>query len=393
MTQQQITIPKFFDSSFRFYDIADGCIKHDIWLELQQGLWRDFNIDAYLDNEKEYAEKVEHKRDIRNKLMFPNLAIIEPGHQWNVEKNDTEIIYTEIPLRHCCTRDTLMEAVSRYLAQFEGKKLGVHLSGGLDSSLIMAWLHELRIPFTAIGFKGDRWEFRTEHLIQDIMAERYASDAMLIDIEEYPFYSDMENEPKTQTPYAASIKNESINKAMAEAFKDRGVDVVFSGQGGDSLFVDPVNPGKPLRFAIGDEFEVYGEDDLTYAPLGMRLLSPYADFNIIQQISSLRLGEKQDVRKWWARRFFSDILPKELSDFCYAADMFGLSQSGLEEAKQTVKKLFEEAYELTGNHNFSPKETKQFLESNVFELEFKTYIAYTSRISVAAWLHALMRED
>lgn len=393
MRQRQITIPEFYDSSFRFYDIAKGCIKHDIWPELQQGLWQDFIIDAFLGNEKQYAEKVEHKQDIRNKLMFPNLAIIEPGHQWDAEKNDTEIIYTEIPLKHGCTRDTLMEAVSRYFSQFDGEKLGVHLSGGLDSSLIMAWLHELHIPFTAIGFKSDRWEFRTERHIQDIVAERYASDAMLIDIEEYPFYSGMEDIPKTQTPYAASIKNGNINRAMAEAFKSRGVDVVFSGQGGDSLFVDPVNPDKPIRFAIGDEFDVTGEDNLTYAPLGMKILSPYADLGIIQQISSLRLGEKQDVRKWWARRFFSDILPKELSEFCYAADMFGLSQSGLEEAKPTVKRIFEEAYLLTGNHNFSPKETKRFLESNVFELEFKTYIAYTSRISVAAWLHALMRYD
>lgn len=393
MKQRQIATPRFYDSSFRFYDLAKGCVKHDIWQELQQGLWQDFNIDAYLGNETQYAEKAEHKQDIHNKLMFPGLAIIEPGHQWNEEKRDTEITYTEIPLRQGCTRNTLMEAVSRYFAQFDGKELGVHLSGGLDSSLIMAWLHELHIPFTAIGFKCDRWEFRTERHIQDVMADRYASDTMLIDIERHPFYSGMKDIPKTQSPYSATIKNGNIDKAMAEEFGSLGVDVVFSGQGGDSLFVDPVYPEKPLRFAIGDEFEVCDEDDLTYAPLGMKLLSPFADFNIIQQISSLRAGEKQDVRKWWARRYFKEILPKELSDFCYAADMFGLSQSGLEEAKPTIKELFEETYDLTHNRNFSPVETKRFVEKNVFELEFNTYIEYTSRISVAAWLHALMRED
>lgn len=390
---KQITIPKFYDSSFRFYDIVEGAIKHDIWHELQHGLWQQFNIDAYLGNEKQYADKVEDKVDIKNKLMFPNLAIIEPGHKWNAEKNDTEIEYTPIKLIKNCNHKTLREAIEHYFLQFKGKKLGVHLSGGLDSSLIMAWLHELHIPFTAIGFESFRWEFRTERHIQEVMAEKYADDAFLLDVDQYPFYSDIENIPKTQTPYSAYIKNWNINKAIAEEFKTRDVDVVFSGQGGDTLFVDPIDKNKLLSFAIGDEFEVYGENELIYEPLGLQLKSPLADIGIIQQISSLRIGEKQDARKWWARRYFKDILPKELSEFCYAADMFGLSQSGLEEAKPTIKKLFDEAYALTHNHNFSSVATQRFLDKNVFELEFKTYIEYTSYISVAAWLHALFRDD
>lgn len=388
---KQITIPKFYDSSFRFYDIVEGRIKHDIWHELQLGLWRQFNIDAFLGNEKEYANKVDDKADVKNKLMFPNLAIIEPGHVWNAEKKDTEIEYTSIKLVNDCNRKTLRETVERYFSQFNDKKLGVHLSGGLDSSLIMAWLHEIHIPFTAIGFKSERWEFRTERRIQGIMAEKYAEDALLLDVDQYPFYSDLDGIPKTQTPYSACIKNWSINNAIADKFKSLGVDIVFSGQGGDTLFVDPIDENKPLAFAIGDEFEVYSEDELVYEPLGMQLQSPFADIGIIQQISSLRVGEKQDVQKWWARQYFHDLLPKELSEFCYAADMFGLSQSGLEEAKPTIKKLFEEAYDLMHNHNFSSVATKRFLDRNVFELEFKTYIEYTSYISVAAWLHALFR--
>ena len=222
---------------------------------------------------------------------------------------------------------------------------------------------------------------------------QYATQAELIDIDEHPFYSHIEDCPKCQTPYGVAFKDFDISRAIVRRFRDFGVTTVFSGQGGDSLFVEGISPNVPLRLAVGDEFEVSGENDLYYAPAGLRLLVPYSDMNIIQQIVSLRIGEQEDVSKWWVRSFFKDILPVELSQYCYVADMFGLSQSGLELAKPCTKKLFEEAYELTGNHSFSPDETRRMLQYNVFEMEFSAYVDYCARLSVAAWLHALFRND
>lgn len=392
MNAREIIRPQYYDRSFCFYNTQTNRIEPDIWTHLKRGMWRDFNIDAYLDNERQYASLVEHKDQIRNQLMFPHYAIIEPGHTWNHEKQDTEIEYTPIALKEGCSRDTLMIAVEEYFSRFEGERLGVHLSGGLDSSIIMAWLRELGIPFVAIGFKSNRWEFRTERRVQEAMAE-YASHAELIDIDEHPFYSHIEGCPKCQTPYGVAFKDFDISRAIVGRFKELGVTTVFSGQGGDSLFVKPVRKGFPLSLAIGDEFEVSGENDLYYAPAGMRLLVPYSDMNIIQQIASLRIGEQEDVSKWWARSYFRDILPRELSQYRYVADMFGLSQSGLEMAKPNTKRLFDEANELTGNRNFTPAETERFLECNVFEMEFKSYVDYCARLSVAAWLHALFRND
>lgn len=392
MNTREIIRPKYYDRSFCFYNIMTDRIEPDIWTHLEEGMWRNFNIDAYLDNERLYASFVEHKDQIRNQLMFPHHAIIEPGHKWNPEKKDTEIEYTPIALIDECSRDTLMCAVEEYFSQFEGERLGVHLSGGLDSSIIMAWLHELGIPFFAIGFKSNRWEFRTERRVQEVMAG-YATHAELIDIDEHPFYSHIESCPKCQTPYGVAFKDLDISRAIVQRFKELGVSTVFSGQGGDSLFVEPVRKSSPLRLAIGDEFEVSGENDLYYAPAGMKLLVPYSDMNIIQQITSLRIGEQEDVSKWWARNYFSDILPRELNQYRYVADMFGLSLSGLEMAKLDTKLLFDEAYELTGNRNFTPAETRLFLECNVFEMEFKSYVDYCARLSVAAWLHALFRND
>ena len=206
-------------------------------------------------------------------------------------------------------------------------------------------------------------------------------------------YSELDQCPKCQSPYGLGFKDYSISQALVARFKKLGVTTVFSGQGGDTLFVEKVPQDRPLLLAVGDEFEVCAGADMYYSPAGIKLEVPFADMNIIRQIASLRLGENEDVSKWWARRYFKSILPKELSEFGYVADMYGLELDGLEMAKPVLRNLFNEVYELTHNNNFSPFETCKFLETNVFEFEFKEYVEYGARLSVAAWMHALFRND
>ena len=108
MNASKIKRPRYYDCSFRFYNVQTGQVEEDIWADLEQGMWRDFDIDAYLDNERQYASKVMHKDEIRNRLMFPHHAIIEPGHKWNEAKQDTEIEFTSIEPIGGCSRNTLM---------------------------------------------------------------------------------------------------------------------------------------------------------------------------------------------------------------------------------------------------------------------------------------------
>ena len=80
MNDIKITRPKYYDSSFRFYNTMTGCLQNDIWDELEQGMWKKFDIDAFLENERRYAINAEHKEKIRNLLVFPHFAVVEPGH-------------------------------------------------------------------------------------------------------------------------------------------------------------------------------------------------------------------------------------------------------------------------------------------------------------------------
>ena len=135
------------------------------------------------------------------------------------------------------------------------------------------------------------------------------------------------------------------------------------------------------------------DEDFIYKPLGMELISMYSDMTIIDQITSLRSGEKEDPLKLWARGFFRRYLPKELSDFTYSADFFGLSMDGLNMAKPVIKLLFEEAYDYIKHPIFSAKGIKRMLRTDVFSLEYKTYCELCTKISIATWLHSLFRKD
>ena len=129
-----------------------------------------------------------------------------------------------------------------------------------------------------------------------------------------------------------------------------------------------------------------------YAPKGLRLISFFSDETIIDNIVALRFGQKEDPMKLWARHYFADLLPRELSEFCYCGDFNGHSKTGLEEAKPTIKLLFEEAYDSFRHPLFSPESTRNFVGTNVFTFDYKEYCDYCTKISIAAWLHSLFRE-
>lgn len=368
--------------SLKFVDLQRNIILDDIWDLLEAGLWNEYLFDVDLENVKSKLPTE------RYKPVFPNIMPVYPGFAWNCKGKRMEAV-RYVPKKIEATRKTFDETAERFFCSFGNKKIGVHLSGGLDSSLIICLLHHFGIPFVAIGLKSNRFEFRTERRIQEILLN-LADDGDLIDLDEYPFYSGMDEIEKHQVPQA-HIKMNRANKALADAFAQRNIQVVFTGQGGDSLFVDA--PSQVADFNIGDEFTFPWEQDFDYGNRGIELCSFYADKNTIDQVYNLRRGCINDPLKSWARSFFADILPIELSQFTYCADFFGHSMSGLESAKPMIKLLLEESYDLTHHHLFSPASTRNFIETNVFDFDHDSYVEFCTRISMAVWIHSLFRND
>lgn len=365
-----------------FYNRNAGALQQEIWNELSGGLWQSFSIQNYL-----YNETLPPNRPYDRKPIFPNILAVPPGFVWSAAAGRVEEdLYA--PTFIDTSKEQFYLLCEKYFKSFEGRKIAVHLSGGLDSSIIIGLLHKFRIPFSLAGFVSNRYEFRTERLVQEKLAA-LASETVLIDLDEHPPFSKLLQKPPHQLP-DDNIKHIEAAKAISDACRNLGAEVVFSGQGGDSIFVDAI-PARPGVWScnIGYEYVQNYEADFLYPQYDLELVSFFADKRIIDSLYSLRLGQPFDPLKKWARSFFKDVLPKELSEFAYSADFFASSMAGLHNAKPEIEALFRTAFEITGDSFFSSEETKRFLQTDVFDLEFDSYSDFCSRISIAAWCNSL----
>ena len=374
------------EKGLSFYNLNTKSYQENIWEELKNGLWKELLIDNYLENDSLKAEDL-----ALSKKIFSSIQQIIPGTKW-VEQNkrlELDLYYPNYQDNISLKKFLLL--CESYFNSLNYKKIGVHLSGGLDSSLIICILKKLGISFIPIGLTSSTFEFRTERRIQEILLS-WGEDGCLIDIEDHPFYSEIKTIPKHQIP-DDDIKSLSSSRALAFEFKKRGCDVVFSGQGGDSLLVDEVLDFKSLSFNIGNEFMNYSQNDRIYKPLGINLISFFGEKKIIDFLSSARLGHKEDIKKIWMRNWAKEILPKELSEYSYCADFFGLTTYGLMQAKNDIKDLLEEAYDVSHMPHFAPNNIKKFLRKDIFSFEFKDYIRYCGLISIASWYHSFFNNE
>lgn len=366
-------------SSLRFWNVKTKLIQNDIWQELDDGLWREFNLTNFFNNDQ--------KSDLERrsfKPIFSDFITLYPSCSWDAGKSEIEEVKYFPELIDCKLGSFLSDAET-YFYQFEGKKIGVHLSGGLDSSIIIGLLRHFKIPAVLVGIANNRYEFRTERKIQQIMSCWGEGDAVLIDVEDVLPYSDLNTLPTHQIP-TDYISGYAQGKLIAEKFREKGVEVVFTGMGGDNLFQDSIHQDN--FYWQPQEFRFYWQEDFLYEPNGISLIPFYAQPFVMNAIYSLRFGQKEDIPKTWARHFFEEFLPPELVNYSYYGDNMGTSISGILQEKNTIKVMFDAAHNLLESEYFSPK-TTQSLFDNMLGYDMKNYVALASRISVAVWLHSL----
>lgn len=371
--------------SLSFFNTSTHEVRSDIWQLLEAGLWREFNVENWM-----YNHALTLGNEHRQKPILGDWQCISPGLTLN-PSDGTLAMDWYTPRPAVGTIDSLLETSETYFRNFEGKRLGVHLSGGMDSTLIMGILRKLGIPFVPIGLVSETYEFRTERMVQEELLG-WGEDGLLISMEEYPFYSDVDQLPKHQEP-TGIFKDYAGATALAKAFKERGVDVVFTGQGGDTLFVDEVKSLDAVKFNIGIEFDNSVGEDLIYAPHGLQLVSYFSHKPVIDEICSARLGQDEDLFKSWSRKWLKDFLPQRLVDYQYFADFFAMTTWGLSQARPTIKALMHECYERTGWKEFSPANTRTFLSQDIYSFEQNDYMKFCSLTAVAVWLHSLLRTD
>jgi asparagine synthetase B (glutamine-hydrolysing) len=127
----------------------------------------------------------------------------------------------------------LKNEVKTLLKKYTGKKIGVELSGGLDSSLVIEALLALKIDPILIGFCSDSFEFRTERTIQNYYQNK-VSESILLKYEDNFAFDNLKETPAHPIPVCESHFFQR-HKTVALTAKNMGVDILFSGEAGDQI--------------------------------------------------------------------------------------------------------------------------------------------------------------
>lgn len=366
--------------SLSFINSQTGEILTDIWKDLVGGYWKFSNFTHH---ESNVVKGVRNRADYEP--VLPNLVPIETRQKWNIinHKIEEEIFTPQI--KESGIEDFLIKS-KNFFDKFSNKKIGVQLSGGVDSSIIIGLLKFFEIPHALIGYYTHKYEFRTELFIQKLLASN-AQQSILINYEDYLPYSGLENIPPHQHPDMTCC-GFSSNQAMAGACFDAGVNVLLTGCGGDLALGDKIIPSECNW--IPAIFNYTWLQDIIYTPKGVHLVSFFSDPAILECIWNLRRGQQADPEKLWARAFLRDFLPKELVDYTYKADFWGLYIDGLIKSLPEIHAIHRQAYELSGNPYFEEANLKDILRNDLFNCDQKLYQRLEARISAAVWINSLL---
>jgi hypothetical protein len=368
----------------RFRHLRTGEEVGSIWSELRSGkLWR----SAYFERHEANTLAGAGDRTGWSAVVSDWLAL-HSGQSW-CEKMQAALDSVHIPTEGPGGMDDFLEAALRFFSRYEGQKIGVQLSGGLDSSLVIGLLRHFGIKHGLVGLRSARYEFRTERHVQEVLAKE-CGDVELIDEAGCLPCAGLNHVPPHQVPDLLCL-NYAQDADMAEACLKLGVEVLLSGGGGDNLLGQAVPsdsrlcPWRPQTFT--DQFPV----DVAYRPRGVEFLSFFGDHGVVDSLYRLRRGQGEDYRKLWARAFFQDFLPRELVNFHYCADFWGRDIDGLVKALPAVWNLHRAAREYTGDSYFDDKRLKELIAEDILRPRKELYQRIEARLSSATWVCSLER--
>jgi hypothetical protein len=347
------------------------------------------SLAAHLHNSKTVSYDLQSYRPIISGI-YP----IPPRSTWDLSKTPIRRV-DWCTLRNRTTTLELLDRRIKRLVFLTGlKSVAVELSGGLDSALAIASLHRLGVKTTLIGSRWNRFEFRTERRIQELLSEMYGSDTYLDDDFPYPF-SDLMDIPLHALPdelsltYARHRRNINLCKRL-------NLNFIIGGHGGDGLLCNPLQklPNAGILFEPL-QWEPYWAHENLYAPASCHLFSAYSFRSISAAICSLRIasssGFNEDRFKLWARSFFRERLPIELSEFHYKASFGGVFLEGLERSLDSIKEILD----FSSAHHPELRAMRA-----VFDRDLSRYSEMTSEenkiffglISFACWVYAYFKK-
>lgn len=320
------------------------------------------------------------------------LCAIPPRTSWRV---DRKRYHFESDLQSFRAHATTLELSLRYAQRLltranYGNLLGVELSGGLDTSIIIEFLIRWRIPFALIGMSTDRYEFRTEREVQMYYAGR-CPKAHLYSGKEIPAFSKLDEVPPHPFPSMSSLNYAHAQK-KAELCRDLGVTTLLSGDAGDRLLAFPSpqwgpSARTPENCAYWNLAQTIWTDQHLFQTTGVRYVSGLAIGRIPTQILQLRSGLGEDRMKLWTRRELKSYLPDILSNYAYKAFHDGWVNDGIIAARDTIRKMAELAFAIVPHRELAPNRMEETI-MDFRNLDAEKQHQFLLRLSFITWVYS-----
>lgn len=174
---------------------------------------------------------------LKNVFSLPvgSYLLIEDGKKILVKYYDPIDSFTKAKLKdaediYSSLCSILTETVNLHL--ISDAPLGVFLSGGIDSSALVALASKARVPITTLSIIFDEEEY-SELPYQRLITEQYRTDHRQIKVTENDFYAEIDNIfTAMDQPTVDGVNTYFVSRAAKQA----GLKAVLSGLGGDEIF-------------------------------------------------------------------------------------------------------------------------------------------------------------
>jgi hypothetical protein len=324
---------------------------------------------------------------------FSGLAAVPPGSIINVGNYQYEILSSinVYEVNNSRSFSDLFFEIETILQELSGKSIGVELSGGLDSSLIIEALLKFGVDPILIGFSSEKYEFRTEREVQKVY-ESKVNRSILIRYEDCFAFDNLKETPKHPIPVSESHFF-NRHKTVATVAKKNNIDILFSGEAGDQLLSFPIeiseNSFLPTEFSYWCLAE-HWSNQYVYKKMGVNYLSGMALGSLPSLLISLRGKHAWDPMKLWARKAFKDCLPRELSDFAYTAFHNRWVSDGLNHASDIIEELTELAFKKFKIDSLDPLKMKK--QAKIYStLEEENRKTFLLNLAFASWYYSILK--
>ena len=281
-----------------------------------------------------------------------------------------------------------LESASNKYVEKINRTIGIELSGGLDTSIVIGLLRKINADIHLIGAVSERFEFRTERHIQEILAKEVGAYTYIKDIESLPF-TDLKECPPHVLPNKASLFY-FINMPTLRVAKDKKISIILNGLGFDSLLIDQIGAGETGFYFNKSNITDPWPNDYVFHPNGVEYINVATIPFVMRMIISMRKNLKEDVQKLWARAYFQEYIPTELSRFQYKASFATLYHEGIIRARDEILSISKFAYEVSRLEELKPNEIDRLLLS-ILNFDSKGEFELLARLSYCLWIYKLFQ--